>query len=638
MQKQVYYLQCFLLILLTISNESGLRAQQTNPIFDVDRKTERLTFQQGLFSFQDTSEHITADQLVRQPDRYPFKAVASPVPVVGPKPVWVKFSIRNRDNRTLPVWIELDYPYLDQLSSYVVHQNHLTALSPPLSWRTPFASRPVDNRDFILPINLPPQQEYTVYLRIQRDFGPLNVSIKGWRPRDFLRFDRQEEMFWGGVVGWTLAATCLSLFLFLARQGLIYGLYCFYALCNMGAVLTNDGLFGRYYLMTDYVGGDRVRNWFILIAMGSCFLFVRSLLNAKAYLPPLLNRICLVAIKVWAAFAILVPILEQWLYRTLPTEAFKSWIIIELYIGIAIVGVLLNLLTSTLGYALFQKNVRGNVWLYLIAVSPFMFITVGWFITVILPVSTFGFVQIKPVAVSIVFETTVLLLGLTYRFKTYHDERERLLREQNQLALRTQLAERERLARDLHDHIGPDMVSLKLQLEAALDDNTDTLIGKTLSRVITQADRIVADVRQVSHALMPTDLQQQGLVASLYDYVSQLNGRVNEPEISFTHILTEPLPEFIQQPLLQIAKELINNALKHAEATIIDIELYQTGQTLCLNVSDNGCGYNPNQLSQKSTGIGLRNVRTVVHQLHGKLTIDEKPTGGMVHQIILKSH
>ncbi len=444
MKKQWYGRRFFWLFLLSVVTEGGLLAQQTNSTFEVDIHTQKLTFQQGLYSFQDTSGHLTIDQLMQQHNRYSFAAVGSPVPVVGQKPVWVRFSICNKDRQTLSFWIELDYPYLDQLNSYVVKQGRLESESPTLSWRTPFSARLVDNRDFILPITLSAQQEYTVYLRIQRDFGPLNVTIRGWRPENFLRFERQEELFWGGVIGWTFAAISLSLFLFLARQGIIYGLYCFYPLGNLGAVLTNDGLFGQYYLLTEYIGGDRVRNWFILIAMGSCFLFVRTMLEARRYLPPRLNQFSVLAIKVWAVFAILVPFLEQLLYRTMLVDDFKTWMTVELYVGMAIVGVLLNLVTTTLSYALFQKPVQANVWVYLIAVSPFMLITIGWFITVIFPVTTFGFVQIKPVAISIVFETTVLLLGLTYRFKTYHDERERLLREQNQLALRTQLTERER--------------------------------------------------------------------------------------------------------------------------------------------------------------------------------------------------
>ncbi len=134
---------------------------------------------------------------------------------------------------------------------------------------------------------------------------------------------------------------------------------------------------------------------------------------------------------------------------------------------------------------------------------------------------------------------------------------------------------------------------------------------------------------------MPVELQQQGLVSSLYEFVWQLNEGLNGPEISFTPILDKPLPESMQQGLLQITKELVNNALKHASATVIDVELYQRDQTICLTVSDDGCGYNPQQVRRKSSGIGLRNVRSVVNQLKGKLNIDAKPSGGMMHQVTI---
>ncbi len=220
-------------------------------------------------------------------------------------------------------------------------------------------------------------------------------------------------------------------------------------------------------------------------------------------------------------------------------------------------------------------------------------------------------------------------------FRTYLTGRLRRQRREFQLQMASQQTERERLARDLHDHIGPDLVALKLQLEVARDKTIESAVDHTLQQVIHQTDRIVADVRQVSHALMPTELHQQGLAGALQAFIRQVSLSVDSPEISFTCAPGQELTEPLQQGLLQIAKELINNALKHAEASLIDVELYQISQAVYLTVSDNGRGYELNRTEINATGIGLRNIRSVVRQLKGQFNIEAKPTGGMSHQIII---
>ena len=230
----------------------------------------------------------------------------------------------------------------------------------------------------------------------------------------------------------------------------------------------------------------------------------------------------------------------------------------------------------------------------------------------------------------------LLVVSLLYGgFQTYLTGRLRRQRHDLQLQTASQQAERERLSRDLHDHIGPDLAALKLQLEAAREKTTDSTVDQLLSRLIGHANRIVTDVRQVSHALMPIGLQEHGLIGTLQSFIYQVNPRSEGLEISFTHAFAGSLSEQQQQGLLQIAKELINNSLKHAHASLIDVELYQVDRDIYLVISDNGRGYKLMSHKVQSTGVGLHNVQAVVDQLKGRLEITAKPTGGMIHRIII---
>ncbi|GAA4397614.1 hypothetical protein GCM10023187_07270 [Nibrella viscosa] len=200
----------------------------------------------------------------------------------------------------------------------------------------------------------------------------------------------------------------------------------------------------------------------------------------------------------------------------------------------------------------------------------------------------------------------------------------------------SQQQERQRLAQELHDHIGPDLAVLRLQME--IDQRNDRVdIQSLVQSYISSLNRIMFDLRQVSHALMPVDLKEQGLVRTLEQFVNRLSLLPNAPEINFVHDVPRPLSETTEQFLFQVAKELLNNSIKHAGASLIDVELYQENGAVQLAVADNGQGYNPEDLGV-TEGIGLRSIRNSVARLNGTFTILAKPDRGMVHQITLPTY
>ena len=84
-----------------------------------------------------------------------------------------------------------------------------------------------------------------------------------------------------------------------------------------------------------------------------------------------------------------------------------------------------------------------------------------------------------------------------------------------------------------------------------------------------------------------------------------------------------------------IAKELINNTLKHAHANIIDIELFQKNNYIELRISDNGKGYDLKNALKKE-GLGLRNILSRVELISGTFEVFKKPLGGILHQIVVR--
>lgn len=167
------------------------------------------------------------------------------------------------------------------------------------------------------------------------------------------------------------------------------------------------------------------------------------------------------------------------------------------------------------------------------------------------------------------------------------------------VALETETKERRILARDLHDSLGGMLSLLRLKLEAQDDDALPLL------------DKTAKELRRVSHHLMPEELLKNGLVSALNDFA------ISVPGARFQSLGTIQMTKEQELVLYRCAYELVNNSMKHAQASQIDILLMQNGSEATLTVSDNGQGINRDD----TDGIGLQNIRERTAPYHGELHI-----------------
>ncbi|WP_449278797.1 histidine kinase [Leucobacter sp. GX24907] len=229
-----------------------------------------------------------------------------------------------------------------------------------------------------------------------------------------------------------------------------------------------------------------------------------------------------------------------------------------------------------------------------------------------------------------------LLIGLAYRALTREaDERERLLEElirtRQQLAdtEREQgaLAERARLAREIHDTVAQGLSSIQMLLRAAERDTPEPGAGYLQLARETAADSL-ADTRQIIRELTPARLDD-GLAAALRRLGREQSERTSVP----VEVVAEDLdlPMGTQTALLRIAQGALSNALRHADASRIVIELTEDGDTTTLRVRDDGRGFDVSTAvadSRMADSFGLQAMRERVEQLDGALDIDSAPARG----------
>ncbi len=207
------------------------------------------------------------------------------------------------------------------------------------------------------------------------------------------------------------------------------------------------------------------------------------------------------------------------------------------------------------------------------------------------------------------------LLQMRDQLRQLNDRKEALERETKQILVSTQEAERERIARDIHDGIGPLLTTAKLKLTAL------PLPSDATQEVKMLLDEVIAEVRRISSNLMPAVLSDFGPGEALRQLASDVE-KNTALTVRYANDLLSPscLSKETGIALYRIAQEAINNTLKHAQATEIVMSLTEFDDQVIFYYKDDGVGVDPANLLN-SNGKGLKNIHERVRILGGTVRI-----------------
>jgi signal transduction histidine kinase len=199
-----------------------------------------------------------------------------------------------------------------------------------------------------------------------------------------------------------------------------------------------------------------------------------------------------------------------------------------------------------------------------------------------------------------------------------------------QTTIRVQEEERQRIARDLHDELAAALSIGYMQLTQIEDQKELNL--ERIANVRELLQTTLTATRRISHELMPLQLSQFGLEKAIANLLEKAkNTQDLKTNLAISNSCDE-LPWLLEVALYRIYSELVNNTLKHAEATTIDISiLCQTDQLFC-RYTDDGKGLPKKQIS---TGIGLQNIENRVQIFGGKLEFGNRKDKGFYCKIIV---
>lgn len=193
-------------------------------------------------------------------------------------------------------------------------------------------------------------------------------------------------------------------------------------------------------------------------------------------------------------------------------------------------------------------------------------------------------------------------------------------------AVEVQELERRRIAGDLHDEIGGLLTATRLYLRQ-LDPVAGTArIAAIREQSLTILDEMIQSTRRITHDLLPPVLEKFGFQAAAEDLCEWID-KSGDLTVHFFALTEERMVPKRELALYRVLQELLNNTLKHAGATTIDVTIKQRRNEFTFTYKDDGCGFDPQKTDYD--GLGLRNIESRVALENGVLESITSPGGGL---------
>jgi len=204
-------------------------------------------------------------------------------------------------------------------------------------------------------------------------------------------------------------------------------------------------------------------------------------------------------------------------------------------------------------------------------------------------------------------------------------ENQPLPKEIARIILSTQEKERFEVGKELHDNVCQMLATVKLYLEAGLKDDHHlrefVCLGKDLLM------KSMEELRRISRCLAPPSLGQMPLQQSLSELIHSIRIAHKDIHLEIEGLNEDSIHQELKLSIYRIVQEQLNNIMKYADASRIDVFVHQQGNILNIRVKDNGVGFDT---TRQRTGIGITNMISRVNVFGGKIQIDTSPGKGCV--------
>jgi signal transduction histidine kinase len=184
------------------------------------------------------------------------------------------------------------------------------------------------------------------------------------------------------------------------------------------------------------------------------------------------------------------------------------------------------------------------------------------------------------------------------------------------------------IATELHDNVGQ-LLSLTTLTLNSVNLNDGEKARKKIDNSLALVNKSIKELRELAKLLHGEQLVENGIGHAIDQEINWLN-KAGSYELKINNQLTDlqitsPNKDLI---ILRLLQEIINNIIKHAQATYIQIDSHLANNILHLRVAENGVGFNPEELKSKKSGMGLNSIYKRIEMINGKLILNSTPGEG----------
>ena len=237
----------------------------------------------------------------------------------------------------------------------------------------------------------------------------------------------------------------------------------------------------------------------------------------------------------------------------------------------------------------------------------------------------------------IVAGSSMVLLGFGGLLYSRNKNKQKILMQEQQLTQRAEMTkavieaeekERTRIASDLHDGVGQLFSAVKMNLNGLIErvsmprDEDRFLAEKTLALV----EESCKELRHISHQMMPTMLLKSGIASDVRSFIEKIDSEKLKVRVE-TNGFKDKLESNVETVLYRVIQEAVNNVIKHANATLLDIKLNREASGISATITDNGRGFDTTA-AESFSGIGLKNIAARVEYLKGSVDYRSAPGAG----------
>lgn len=199
-------------------------------------------------------------------------------------------------------------------------------------------------------------------------------------------------------------------------------------------------------------------------------------------------------------------------------------------------------------------------------------------------------------------------------------------------------SERDRIAREMHDGVVQSLFSISLGLELCKKQvlRDPQAVAERLEELQSHLNTSMTELRRFIYDLRPMKLAELGLVGAVEYWLTEITqGRSVRARLVVNGEVGDLSPSE-EACLYRVAKEAVSNAVRHANAQLVEVTIERTNGTACMRVADDGIGFDISRVPDAGTnGLGLRSIKDRVAREGGSLSVDSNPGVGTVLAVLL---